>query len=203
MEETLQVSLQPEEGTEKPGNEKAPSGPPPKEPPSAQNKMMNTARQFSKGSLGLGDSKMASSVMLAMGKKAQKSDAAPAGTPPPNSKPAPNKSGPPGPSGPTKPVSEPSEPVKPMVKPVRLIKKEEDVDPKPGPSRKRHDSQASETSSVSGASSATSAVKKVPDLPKDKAEKDAASGNGNGNEIDEDTITDEDTMKNLKKTFAG
>ena len=61
---------------------------------------------------------------------------------------------------------------------------------------------ASETSSVSGASSATSAVKKVPDLPKDRAEKDAASGNGN-DEIDEDTITDEDTMKNLKKTFAG
>ena len=136
------MSLQPEEGTEKPGNEKAPSGPPPKEPPSAQNKMMNTARQFSKGSLGLGDSKMASTVMSAMGKKAQKSDAAPAaGAPPPNSKPAPNKSGPPGPPGPTKPATEPSEPVKPMVKPVRLIKKEEDVDPKPGPSRKRHDSQ--------------------------------------------------------------
>ena len=142
FQETLQVSLQPEEGTEKPGNEKAPSGPPPKEPPSAQNKMMNTARQFSKGSLGLGDSKMASTVMSAMGKKAQKSDAAPAaGAPPPNSKPAPNKSGPPGPPGPTKPATEPSEPVKPMVKPVRLIKKEEDVDPKPGPSRKRHDSQ--------------------------------------------------------------
>ena len=145
FQETLQVSLQPEEGTEKPGNEKAPSGPPPKEPPSAQNKMMNTARQFSKGSLGLGDSKMASTVMSAMGKKAQKSDAAPAaGAPPPNSKPAPNKSGPPGPPGPTKPATEPSELVKPMVKPVRLIKKEEDVDPKPGPSRKRHDSQGKE-----------------------------------------------------------
>ena len=61
---------------------------------------------------------------------------------------------------------------------------------------------ASETSSVSGASSATSAVKKVPDLPKDRAEKAAPSGNGN-DEIDEDIITDEDTMKNLKKTFAG
>ena len=140
------MSLQPEEGSEKPGDEKVPSAPQPKEPPSAQNKMMNTARQFSKGSLGLGDSKMASSVMLAMGKKAQKSDAAPAsggGAPPPNSKPPPNKSGPPAgpPSGPTKPAPEPSEPAKPMVKPVRLVKKEEDVEPKPGPSRKRHDSQ--------------------------------------------------------------
>ena len=45
-------------------------------------------------------------------------------------------------------------------------------------------------------------MKKIPDLPKDKADKDAPSGNGN-DEIDEDTITDEDTMKNLKKTFAG
>ena len=55
---------------------------------------------------------------------------------------------------------------------------------------------ASETSSVSATSSATSAVRKHPDLPKDKPDNQETEG-------DDVSLAEEDTMKNLKKTFAG
>lgn len=63
---------------------------------------------------------------------------------------------------------------------------------------------ASETSSVSAASSATSAVKKAPELPKDKNE--PKEGDNDNEAIDpaaELGPEGEDTMKNLRKTFAG
>ena len=124
------------------------------------NKMMSNARQLSKGSLGgLGDpkSKMASTVMSAMGKKtAQNSDAnsttnkpnPPTTTTNPNpgkspTGPTPTKTGvpPPPPAGPpTKPSPGPSG----ITKNGTASKKEEAVvvvEPKPSTSRKRHDSQ--------------------------------------------------------------
>lgn len=63
---------------------------------------------------------------------------------------------------------------------------------------------ASETSSVSATSSATSAVRKHPDLPKDKPDND----NNQETEGEDASLAEvgpegEDTMKNLRKTFAG
>lgn len=80
-------------------------------------------------------------------------------------------------------------------------------------SRKRHDSQASETSTVSGTtiSSATSAVKRV-ELPKDKpddanedkTETEKEKEDSGENPANADVGPEgEDTMKNLRKTFAG
>ena len=64
---------------------------------------------------------------------------------------------------------------------------------------------ASETSSVSGTSSATSAVKRGVELPKDK---DKTEPNASADEHEDDPAAElgpegEDTMKNLRKTFAG
>lgn len=69
---------------------------------------------------------------------------------------------------------------------------------------------ASETSTVSGTSSATSAVRKAPELPKDKPSGGGASGAPDAPEDNEEEPASaelgpegEDTMKNLRKTFAG
>jgi len=175
------------------------------------NKMMSNARQLSKNSLGgLGDpkSRMASTVMSAMGKKtAQNSDATNTTTntnkPPPTQNPGKSPTGPSGPIKPSPggppPTGKPSPGPSGITKNGTTAKKEEAVavvEPKPSTSRKRHDSQASEeTSSVSATSSATSAVKKVPELPKDSDEIK--------NDDNEEGPEGEDTMKNLKKTFAG
>ena len=62
---------------------------------------------------------------------------------------------------------------------------------------------ASETSTVSGTSSATSAVKKMPDLPKDKPEVAKEAEENNDDPAADLGPEGEDTMKNLRKTFAG
>ena len=62
---------------------------------------------------------------------------------------------------------------------------------------------ASETSSVSATSSATSAVRKHPDLPKDKPDNNQETEGEDASLAAEVGIEDEDTMKNLTKTFAG
>ena len=64
---------------------------------------------------------------------------------------------------------------------------------------------ASETSSVSATSSATSAVRKHPDLPKDKPDNDnnQETEGEDASLAAEVGLEDEDTMKNLTKTFAG
>ena len=118
------------------------------------NKMMSNARQLSKNSLGgLGDpkSRMASTVMSAMGKKtAQNSDATNTTTntnkPPPTQNPGKSPTGPikPSPGGPP-PAGKPSPgPSGIVTKNGTTSKKEEAVavvEPKPSTSRKRHDSQ--------------------------------------------------------------
>jgi len=176
--------------------------------PGASNpkKMMSAARQLSKGSLGLGgENSMASTVFSAMGKK--NSTAAAASTNEKQQEPAqpalatantstasaagPSKVGPPPPS----------------LAPGPANRKESNGEQPSAPSslsRKRHDSQASETSSVSATSSATSAVRKHPDLPKDKPDND----NNQETEGEDASLAEvgpegEDTMKNLRKTFAG
>lgn len=82
--------------------------------------------------------------------------------------------------------------------------------------RKRHDSQdstdssASEESTVSGVSSASSTVKKV-DITASKKEatasktddKGAPSNGATGENEGDEVVEGEDTMKNLRKTFAG
>ena len=62
---------------------------------------------------------------------------------------------------------------------------------------------ASETSSVSATSSATSAVRKHPDLPKDKPDNNQETEGEDASLAAEVGLEDEDTMKNLTKTFAG
>ena len=133
FQEKLKISISQEDG--KVSNE-TPT-PLPKATPGAPNKMMTTARQLSKGSLGLGESKMASTVMSAMGKKAQNSDAKP-----PPSAPSGPSGGPPKPSGAPPPAGGPpaGTPETPKVNPPNNKKEEED-EPKPSTSRKRHDSQ--------------------------------------------------------------
>ena len=109
--------------------------------------MMSNARQLSKNSLGgLGDpkSRMASTVMSAMGKKtAQNSDAT--NKPPPTQNPGKSPTGPikPSPGGPP-PAGKPSPGPSGITKNGTTAKKEEAVavvEPKPSTSRKRHDSQ--------------------------------------------------------------
>eukprot|EP00095_Tigriopus_kingsejongensis_P006849 maker-scaffold176_size284796-snap-gene-0.12 protein:Tk06849 transcript:maker-scaffold176_size284796-snap-gene-0.12-mRNA-1 annotation:"synapsin-like isoform x1" len=65
----------------------------------------------------------------------------------------------------------------------------------PAEARKRHDSQASESSTVSGVSSASSTVKKEARKP----QPGVPGENGEEVQVGEN----EDTMKNLRKTFAG
>ena len=120
------------------------------------NKMMSNARQLSKGSLGgLGDpkSRMASTVMSAMGKKTAQNSDANTNTNntkpnPPTTNPNPSKSptaGPPNPSksptGPTKPSPAAAGPSGITNNGTTSKKEEAIVEPKPSTSRKRHDSQ--------------------------------------------------------------
>jgi len=160
------------------------------------NKMMSAARQLSKGNLGLSESSMASSVLGAMGKKPAEvklnSSGSPASEVPKN--------------GQKTPIAPP--PSLPSTSGIVTSKKEENGGTAPPPfNRKRHDSQASETSTVSGTtiSSATSAVKRV-ELPKDKPDD---TNDDKKEEEDGEMKTevgfegDVDTMKDLRKTFAG
>lgn len=191
MEENLQPSAPPAEppATAKDDTKSnvttASSSGPPKPP---------TIRQLSRGSLGKpeGASSMASTVLGAMaGRKPAAADV----PPPPPVPPVPPK---PGTSGTAKETPPPPPNNETAVGNSK---------------RTRHDSQASESSTVSGNSSASSTVKKVEvkkvaaagsvDSEGGKGGEEtngAAAGGGGGGE---GGVEGEDTMKNLRKTFAG
>jgi len=199
MEEKLKVTPIPEETKAPENSEKVNSSVPGASNPK---KMMSAARQLSKGSLGLGgENSMASTVLSAMGKKNSTATPNTANEkpqePPPSAVAATANTS--TASASTTSVAGPSKvgPTPPV--PPGPSKKESNTEQPSAPtslSRKRHDSQASETSSVSATSSATSAVRKHPDLPKDKPDNQETEG-------DDVSLAEEDTMKNLKKTFAG
>lgn len=150
------------------------------------NRMMSAARQLSRGNLGLTENSMASTVLNAMGKKSTKESSAKDS------------------SSSAKEETKAPPPVPPAPSTSGVSKKEPSEAPAATNNRKRHDSQASETSTVSGTSSATSAVKKV-DLPKDKPETNNEENNDNEDAAAAGEMgpEGEDTMKNLRKTFAG
>jgi hypothetical protein len=159
--------------------------------------MMSAARQLSKGNLGLSENSMASSVLGAMSKKSAEA--------------RPNSSGSPASEVPTNGQKTPIAPLPslPLTSGIVTSKKEQNGGTAPPPfNRKRHDSQASETSTVSGTtiSSATSAVKRV-ELPKDNDEinQDQDKKEEEDGELKTEVgfEGDVDTMKDLRKTFAG
>jgi len=217
------------EGEVKADTQPTPSGAKTDLPSRPAGALASAARQVSRGSLlGGGDGKpsMASTV-LAMASKATSSTTA-AAAPATNSPAAPPSKPPPPPTAAAKQAQSPAAPTPSVAasKPSTSGTTPSATTPSSKPEasaavnnrRARHDSQASEaSSSVSGVSSASSTVKKVEVAKKDLAGVVAATTAAKDSETTKKSVEEngdeelagatgvegEDTMKNLRKTFAG